>query len=243
MTEPRRPAFYAARAGGWRDWWTILHPPYTAWHLSYVAIGAALAPHLDGTRLAATLLAFFFAVGVSAHALDELSGRPLNTELSDRALQIATVVGLVAAVALGIAGVHQIGLVLVPFLVIGPLLVVAYNAELFGGCIHTDIGFAAAWGAFPLLTGYVAQAGGLGIAAGFGALAALGLSYAQRTLSTPTRELRRRVSRVQGTVVMTDGTIRAIDEATLRRPLERALQTLSWSMVALAVAFVIARLA
>src|SRR5690349_24491422 len=111
MTEPRRAAFYAARAGGWRDWWTILHPAYTAWHLSYVAIGAALAPHFDATRLGATLLAFFFAVGVSAHALDELSGRPLRTELSDRSLQVAAAVGLAVAVAIGIAGVHEVGAV------------------------------------------------------------------------------------------------------------------------------------
>jgi hypothetical protein len=243
MAEERPPAFYAAPVGGWRDWWTILHPPYTAWHLSYVAIGAALAPHLNLTRLAATLLAFFLAVGISAHALDELTGRPLRTELSDRALRIAAVVGLVAAGAIGSLGVHEVGLVLIPFLVIGPLLVVAYNAELFGGYVHTDLGFAASWGAFPLLTGYVAQAGRLGIASALGAIAAFGLSYAQRTLSTPARALRRRVREIKGSVVMVDGTIRPLDEATLRRPLERALQTLSWSIVALATAFVIARLA
>ena len=62
-----RPAFYAARRGGWRDWWTILHPPYTAWHLSYVVIGATLAPHTDGAKLAATALAFFLAVGVATN--------------------------------------------------------------------------------------------------------------------------------------------------------------------------------
>ncbi|MBV8302654.1 MAG: hypothetical protein JOZ04_00485, partial [Acidimicrobiia bacterium] len=104
MPDRHRPAFYAAARGGWRDWWTILHPPYTAWHLSYVALGAALAPHLDGIRLLATLLAFFFAVGVSAHALDELSGRPLQTRISDRALKVAAALGLAAAVGLGIAG-------------------------------------------------------------------------------------------------------------------------------------------
>ena len=38
-----RPAFYALRGGGWRDLVTLLHPPYTAWHLSYVALGAAAA--------------------------------------------------------------------------------------------------------------------------------------------------------------------------------------------------------
>ena len=52
---------------------------------------------------------------------------------------------------------------LIPFMVAGPFLVVAYNAELFGGIVHTDAGFAAAWGAFPLLTAYVAEAGALSL--------------------------------------------------------------------------------
>ena len=56
-------------------------PPYTAWHLSYVVIGASLAPHVYPTRLWATLAAFFLAVGVAAHALDELHGRPLGTAI------------------------------------------------------------------------------------------------------------------------------------------------------------------
>jgi len=237
-----RPAFYAARPGGWRDWWTILHPPYTAWHLSYVAIGAALAPHLDGIRLLATVLAFFFAVGVSAHALDELSGRPLGTRISAVTLKVATAVGLAVAVAIGVAGIHRVGLVLVPFLVVGPLLVVAYNAELFGGLVHTDAGFAAAWGAFPLLTGYVAQAGSLDWAAVLGAVAAFALAWAQRSLSTPARLLRRRVDHVEGTLTMADGSVQPIDATFLRAPLEAALHALSWAMVALAAALVVSRL-
>src|SRR5436305_598864 len=76
-----RPAFYALRSGGWRDLVTLLHPPYTAWHLSYVAIGAAAAPHIYANRLIAALAAFFLAVGISAHALDELHGHPLATKL------------------------------------------------------------------------------------------------------------------------------------------------------------------
>jgi len=72
----RRPAYYSARPGAGEDWWSILHPPYTAWHLSYVVIGASLAPHLDSVRLLATLLAFFAAVGIAAHALDERHGHP-----------------------------------------------------------------------------------------------------------------------------------------------------------------------
>jgi len=72
-----------------RDWVTLLHPPYTAWHLSYVAIGAALAPHFVAWRLGGTLVAFFLAVGVGAHALDELAGRPLQTGIPAVALAIA----------------------------------------------------------------------------------------------------------------------------------------------------------
>ncbi|MFA5786193.1 MAG: hypothetical protein WDA71_04275 [Actinomycetota bacterium] len=242
MAEQGRPAFYAARPGGLRDWWTILHPPYTVWHLSYVAIGAALAPHLDGTRLLATVVAFFFAVGVSAHALDEMYGRPLRTQISDAALKAVSVLGLAIAVALGIAGLYEVGYPLVPFLVAGPLLVVGYNAELFGGRLHTDAGFAAAWGAFPLLTGYVAQAGTLEVSAVIGAGAAFALSYAQRSLSTPARMLRRRVKRVEGSLTMADDTVQPLDDQVLLAPLERALHALSWSTAAFAAALVVARL-
>jgi hypothetical protein len=244
VAEPdRRPAYYAsARAGGWHDWWTLLHPPYTAWHLSYVVIGACLAPHVDVSRLVATLLAFFAAVGLSAHALDELHGRPLRTAIPASTLVVLAVVGLAVAVGLGVAGVARVGWVLVPFIVAGPALVVAYNAELFGGVVHTDAGFAAAWGAFPLITAYVAQADGLGVAPVLGAIGAFALSYAQRSLSTPARMLRRRVTDVRGAMTLTDGTVRRVDDQLLRVPLERALRALSWGVMALAAAFAVARL-
>jgi hypothetical protein len=237
-----RPAYYAARPGGWRDWWTLLHPPYTAWHLSYVVIGASLAPEVDATRLVATLMAFFAAVGLSAHALDELHGRPLRTRITNRALVAVTVAGLVIAVVLGLVGVARVGLVLVPFIIAGPLLVVAYNAELFGGIVHTDIGFAAAWGTFPLVTAYVAQAEGLGLAAVLGGVAAFALSYAQRSLSTPARLLRRDVEGVHGSMLLADGSTRPLDDAVLRTPLERALRAMSWGLIALAAGLAVARL-
>ena len=243
MGEPEgRAAFYAARPGGWRDWWTLLHPPYTAWHLAYVAIGAALAPHLDGVRLGATVLAFFAAMGIGAHALDEWHGHPLGTRIPDRVLVAASAVGVVAAVTLGILGLDRVGPLLVPFIVIGPILVVAYNLELFGGRLHTDVGFALSWGAFPVLTAYVAQADRLDVAALLGAAGAFALSYAQRSLSTPARLLRRRVQRVDGVLELADGSQQPIDAATLLQPLERALRALSWSTVLLAAALVAARL-
>ena len=243
MAEPeRRPAFYAARPGGWRDWWTILHPPYTAWHLSYVVVGACLAPHTDATRLVATVLAFFFAVGVAAHALDELNGHPLRTRLSDGTLWAAAVASLLAAVVLGIAGVPRVGLGLVLFIVAGPVLVAGYNLELLGGRLHTDAGFAFSWGAFPTLTGYFAQAERLDLVALLAAAATFGLSYAQRSLSTPARLVRRKAVGVEGSLTLEDGTVRAVDTRFLLDPLEKALRSLSWSMVALAVGLAVARL-
>ena len=237
-----RPAYYAAPTGGWRDWWTLLHPPYTAWHLSYVVIGAALAPRVSVSRLLATLLAFFAAVGLAAHALDELKGRPLRTLIPKPALIAVSVIGIAVAVGLGAAGVARVGWVLVPFIVAGPLLVVAYNAELFGGAIHTDAGFAAAWGAFPVLTAYVAQAGTLALAPVLAGAAAFALSAAQRALSTPARMVRRSVASVGGTIVLTDGSTRLVDERALIGPLEQALRAMSWSIVLLAASLAVARL-
>jgi hypothetical protein len=236
-----RPAFYAAGPGGWRDWWTLLHPPYTAWHLAYVVIGASLAPRTDAVRLVATALAFFCAVGVGAHALDEVHGRPLRTGIPDAALWSAAGAGLLAAVALGLVGLARIGPGLAAFIIVGPLLVVGYNLELFGGRLHTDVGFALAWGTFPLVTGYFAQAERLGVVPLVGGAAAFALSWAQRSLSTPARLLRRRVRRVEGSLLMDDGTVLELSEPILLHPLERALHAMSWSTVALATALAIAR--
>ena len=234
-----KPAYYAARSGGWRDWWTLLHPPYTGWHLSYVVIGASLAPHVQTSRLVATVLAFFLAVGLAAHALDELHGRPLRTRIPSWALVLVVVVGLLGALVLGVFGVLRVGWVLVPFMVAGPLLVIGYNAEFF---LHTDSGFAFAWGSFPLLTAYVAQAKTLSVTAVLAAVAAYALSYAQRSLSTPARDIRRRVSSVSGTVTFSSGRVVDLSADVLMLPLERALRAASWAIMLFAAALAVARL-
>ena len=155
----------------------------------------------------------------------------------------ATVIGLAGAVGLGAWGVTEVGWGLVPFMIIGPLLVVGYNAELFGGVIHTDLGFAVAWGGFPALTGYVGQTGRLALAPVIIAAAATALSLGQRYLSTPARMLRRRTALVSGTITLTTGEVLSLDAAGLLAPLERALRSLSWGIVLLAAAVATARLA
>lgn len=241
MTEAR-PAFYALPPGSWRDYLTVLHPPYTAWHLSYVAIGACLAPQVHANRLGAAAAAFFLGLGVGAHALDEWEGRPLQTRIPERTLLGLTVVSLAGAVAIGIAGAVMFNLWLLVFVVAGGLLVPVYNLELFGGAIHNSPGFALAWGAFPLLTGYFACAGTISwvalLAAGYAALT----SYVQRVLSTPVRHVRRRVAAVTGTAELRDGTSEAITAEHLYGTQERSLQLLAAANVCLAGALLILRL-
>ena len=241
MTEAR-PAFYALRSGGWRDYVTLLHPPYTAWHLSYVAIGACLAPHVDGGRLGLTALAFFLAMGVGAHALDELRGRPLQTRIPARVLVGLAVATVAAAAAVGIWAAFAWTIWLLPFVAAGAFLVFAYNLELFGGAFHTDLWFALGWGAFPLLTAYLAEAETIRVEALLAAAFAALLSHAQRLLSTPVRHVRRRVARVTGEVELRDGTLEPVTAATITAAPEAALKTLAAATVALAVALVVLRL-
>lgn len=237
-----RPAFYALRPGGWRDALTLLHPPFTAWHLSYVAIGAALAPTLHLDRLAWTLAAFFLGVGVCAHALDELHGRPLGTRVSDSALWAAALTALTGAVAIGVAGAFELSLSILPLTAAGAFIVVAYNLELFGGRFHSDMWFAAAWGAFPALVGFWANAERLRAQALLAMAACFMLSVAQRRLSTPVRELRRRTLSVSGEQRLRDGRTLRLDSARLAAPLDAALGSCALGLALIATAMVIARL-
>ncbi|MEO8289996.1 MAG: hypothetical protein ABI649_03255 [Gaiellaceae bacterium] len=241
-TESSRPAYYALRSGGWRDYVTLLHLPYTAWHLSYVALGAALSPHFALSRLWPVLAAFFLAVGIGAHALDELNGRPLRTEIPRSVLAGLAVVSIGGAVAIGVAGALMVNPWIGAFVAAGAFIVVAYNLEWFGGRFHNDSWFALAWGAFPLLTGFFASAEELNAVALAGALFAGALSLAQRILSTQVRDVRRRVLRVTGTIERADGTVEDITPETMMRPEETALRVLAVAVVALAAASVMMRL-
>ena len=224
-----------------RDWWTVLHPPYTLWHLSYVVIGACITGPVNAERLVVTLVAFFLAVGIGAHALDELHGRPLGTSIATWQLVLASALGLSGAVALGIAGMIVVSPYLALFISVGVIIAVGYNLELLHGSLHTNAVFALGWGAFPVLTSYFAQQGKISVVSVTAALFAALLSQAQRQLSSPARDLRRRTSSVEGKIVQSNGTLVRITKDTLLQPLESTLRTLCWAVVALALALVAAR--
>jgi hypothetical protein len=225
MSQAARPAFYALEPGGWRDYVTLLHPPYTAWHLSYVVLGAALAPEWRPGILGLALAAFFLGMGVGAHALDELQGRPLQTRIGATTLTALAVVSLLGATGIGIGTAVETNLWLLAFVGIGVFIAVAYNLELFGGRFHGTLWFALAWGALPVLATFFAAAGAIRGEAALAALFAALASWVQRVLSTPVRAMRRQEGRLSGVGV----------------DAERALRLLSAAMVTLALTLVVLR--
>jgi hypothetical protein len=242
MATRQRPAFYALGRGRVGEVVTLLHPPYTAWHLSYFALGAATAPKLYGERLLWGLVAFALAVGVAAHALDELHDRPLRTSLSDRTLLALAVAGLLGAVAIGVAGVLTVSVWLAPLVLAGAVFLPAYNLELARGRFHSDLWFAIGWGAFPAFTGYFVNAEKVALPGLLIAGGCLAMSVAQRRLSSPARELRRRTLAVQGTRTLSDGSTEQLSPQGLLRPLDGALAAMSLAIVVTACALVVARL-
>ncbi|MCW3057270.1 MAG: hypothetical protein JWO21_1239 [Solirubrobacterales bacterium] len=239
---PERPAFYALGRGRAGDLLTLLHPPYTAWHLSYFALGAATAPRVHVDRLLWGLAAFGLAVGIAAHALDELHDRPLRTGLGDRTLLVMAVASLLGALAIGVGGIVTVSAWLIPFVLAGALFLPAYNLELIGGRLHSDLWFAVGWGAFPAFTGYFVNAEKVALPGVLIAVGCLAMSVAQRRLSAPARDLRRRTRAVSGVRTLADGRTEPLSISGLLAPLDGALAALSLAMVVTACALVAARL-
>ena len=234
----QRPAWYALERGGWRDYVTLLHPPYTAWHLSYVVIGGCLAPVVAWDRLGAVVVAFALAVGVGAHALDELKGRPLRTKIPDRVLVTLAALSVAGACGIGVAGAILFRAWLALLIPLGLFLVLAYNLELAGGRFHSDLWFGLSWGGFPVLNGYAAVAGTIDgvalLAAAFGVL----LSLAQRKLSSHVRFVRRKVIEVDGVLELSGGGRQRLDADRLTGAAEAALRLLTLATVVLAAALI-----
>jgi hypothetical protein len=187
-------------------------------------------------------VAFLLAMGVGAHALDELNGRPLGTSIPRWLLIALAAVSIGAAAAIGLWAALAWTLWLLPAIAFGVFIVYAYNLELFGGRFHGDGWFALAWGAFPVLTAYLAQAERLRLEALLAAAFAALLSLAQRRLSTQVRSVRRRVTAVSGSLEYSDGRQERVTADLLLRAPEGALRALTAAVVALAGAVLVLRL-
>ena len=220
---------------------TLLHAPYTAWHLSYVVVGGCLVAEVPWGRLGPRSSPSSSRWGSArTHSTSSRAGRSARPS---RAVLIALAIGSVAAAcALGVAVALDFSLWLLPLIAVGAFLVPAYNLELFGGRFHSDPWFGLAWGAFPVVTAYVACAGTLRLAAVLAAGWATVLSLAQRRLSTPVRAARRRLVAVTGELELQDGTRAAVTPELLVAAPEAALRLLTLSTLLIAAALVTLRL-
>lgn len=223
------PAFYARTGTHVGDLITLLHIPYTIWHLSYVVIGAALAPSVDWLILVGTVVAFAFGLGIGAHALDELHDRPLSTGLSELTLRVLGWGGLAVGGAVAVIAAFAISPLALAWGAAGVALAAAYALER-PHWVHSTLGFGLAWGAFPVLVGYWGQAEALSLAALTVAAAATVLSMVQRTLSTPARHVRRETDAASASIG--EG---SWDTSKLLETWERPLQLLVVAHVLLAI--------
>lgn len=224
-----RPAFYAPTGSRWGDFVSILHIPYTLWHLSYVSIGAALSPAVDWRVLTGTLLAFAVGLGIGAHALDELKNRPLKTGLSDVALRVMGFGAMAMTLVIAAIGAYEVSPWVLAWAVAGIVLAVGYALE--WPVVHTDLGFAISWGAFPMVVGYWAQTGDIKLPIVIVGIAAVLSSLAQRALSTPARFVRRQTSEA----VASFDDDRRWGRGELLKTWETPLRLLTWTIVAIAI--------
>ena len=177
-----RPVWYGGSDSRLGELWTMLHVPYTLMVLSFVLVGAALAPRLSWTLLVGTLLAYFLGLGVGAHFLDQIPGMGSRyvRHWATRELWLGGLLAWAVAVGLGVVAAEWfVGWPLLAFVGIQGLCALGYPlARWFGGALHRDSVFAFSWGSLPFLTSYYAQSGtvdGLSVlvAGVFGAVAVL----------------------------------------------------------------------
>ena len=225
-------AWYARHGGKLGELYTILHLPYTSMVLSYVLIGAALSPTLFADRLALTLLAYFLGLGISAHALNELNARHWGIALSKIDLQIAFLLPLLGALAIGLYGVEVMytvsdGNLLPPsilalFIVLETFFLFAYNTNYANGRFHSDIEFAFAWAFLPFLTSYYVHSLAMPVGIVLIGLALLATAMIEINLSRWCKDFRRRTNVTE--MRFEDGSLLPISTAVLIKNPEKALK-------------------
>jgi hypothetical protein len=217
------PVWYAGSDGVLGELWTMLHVPYTLMVLSFVLVGAALAPKISWLLLAGTLLAYFLGLGIGAHFLDQIPGMGSRyaQHWPARALWFGGFLSLGVAVAIGVVGaIWFVGLPLLLFVGVQAMCAVGYPlARWFGGALHRDSVFAVSWGSLPFLTSYYAQAGTIDLVAILTAIAFGAVAVLEIRLSRASRRLR-----AQTRSNLLSSSTRSVNQIQLFRKFDRALQ-------------------
>lgn len=171
----------------------MLFLPYTGMCISFSIVGSLLSPTaIMWDRIVAIVIIYFAALGISAHAADNMGSKkkPWGDLFSNLELLIMLVCGLVVAYAIGAYYIIFYVPLLLPIAILEGFFLFAYNYEIWNGFFHNNIWFAISWGSMPLLAGYVMQTNSISYVPLLISTAAFLISYIEIKLSRRYKEFR-----------------------------------------------------
>lgn len=171
----------------------MLFLPYTGMCISFSIVGSLLSPTtIMWDRIVAIVIIYFAALGISAHAADNMGSKkkPWGDLFSNLELLIMLVCGLVVAYAIGAYYIIFYVPLLLPIAILEGFFLFAYNYEIWNGSFHNNIWFAISWGSLPLLAGYVMQTNSISYVPLLISTAAFLISYIEIKLSRRYKEFR-----------------------------------------------------
>ena len=173
----------------------MLFLPYTGMCISFTIIGSMLSESIAWDRVLSIFIIYFLALGVSAHAADNLGSKkikPWGTFFSTFELRLMVIGGLSVSYILGIYYIITFAPLLLIIAIIEGFFLFAYNFELFNGLFHNNFWFAVSWGSLPLLAGFVIQTNSISVLSLISSIMAFLVAYIEIRLSRKYKELKRK---------------------------------------------------
>src|ERR671910_1044091 len=207
----------------------MLFLPYTGMCVSFTIIGSMLSESIQWDRVLSIFVIYFLALGVSAHAADNLGSKkikPWGSFFTAFELKLMVIGGLFVSYVLGIYYIITFVPLLLIIAIIEGFFLFAYNFELFNGFFHNNFWFAISWGSLPLLAGFVIQTNSISILSLIASIIAFLVAYVEIRISRKYKELKRKPHDI-------------VDCNT--KKLERSLKILSLITISFAVLLTVCR--
>jgi hypothetical protein len=173
----------------------MLFLPYTGMCISFTIIGSMLSESIAWDRVLSIFIIYFLALGVSAHAADNLGSKkikPWGNFFSTFELRLMVIGGLSVSYILGVYYIIIVAPLLLIIAIIEGFFLFAYNFELFNGLFHNNFWFAVSWGGLPLLAGFIIQTNSISVLSLISSIIAFLVAYTEIRISRKYKELKRK---------------------------------------------------
>jgi len=174
----------------------MLFLPYTGMCVSFTIIGSMLSESILWDRVLSIFIIYFLALGVSAHAADNLGSKkikPWGNFFTSLELKLMIVGGISVSYGIGLYYILTFTPLLLIIAVLEGFFLFAYNFELFKGFFHNNIWFAISWGSLPLLAGFVIQTNSISILSVILSIIAFFVAYSEIRMSRVYKESKRKL--------------------------------------------------